>query len=1092
MKRTLLLSLALLVLLASLAPSALAEEKKAEKKGYAYYEYQFGIKLITYGFWNLAEKHFQNYLKDPKIPKDLRPKGYLGLAILYKARGQNRKATPKQREEYFDKALANLEEFLQKWPNKDTVEYRSAQVEKYGIEIDRVEAKINELEGLSLKDPERKAKEAAASAKLREAINELVKIHAAIREERAKFEDSIYEDCEKRGVDPPDYIEFPDEMNQRWYSIAFVLARAYLLYPRIYVRGTEEFKKALDFSLTGLEDFVWEHDNDSVYIYGGIFLGRLYADKLAITKDPEERQKYKNKVDSAFNDYVFAFGPDVYRQLREQAYNEYAEILLEIGSASDIIEKVWNRYTKDYPNWLDDTMYGEGYKLAAKVALAMLSENEATEAVDLLTKVIDKANLRQYSSAASEASKALATIIEKLGPENMDIKTLLQAGKGFKGKGDWATAISYYQYVIQGLDRRLTEEDLKQYDPKVRKKVMERYQDIEKRKVDIAVEAFENIAECFNALGMPLEAVVAANEAVSRYASKLDKAFDKDAVRKNILRAAKLAHYLARKLFFAQKREGVLSDSIGKLYMIALDNIEKVDESARQRVLFELGQIKQMFGDYEQAIAAYKKVAPDSDKYGDAQYNICFCYYKLSKNAEEKGDQAAKEKYQVQAVDSLKAVIDMKRKWGPEDAKKKRSWERKRSLCFMLLAQIYDALGNDDELIALAEKWMQLYTPVFKDSPDYVDHAISLNKYAIEAAIKKGDVQKAEALYTALKKLILGDNPTEVPANKTYNVSREVGARFVDIALSLAKAFEKAGDAEKQKYFAAESTKWQVIKTRDPVKLYAEMRKYEKTPDIYVRIGKDILSLLNDKMKTFTRKQLLAEDIIKAIYFPGDKKKTDQMRKLYKDFVNVFLGAKLRLKGKRVVIPVNYYKAKKAFDELEKLDPDKKTDFWRATIKDENGTTVATVSDLKKQVNYYYLRHLVYKRLWKPLMDQGDYETASKVLDYLVNYYKADDEYKMQAALAFRRVGRWEDALGLYGELIVNHRKGAEQCKYRYLVALTHFEHAQAVDKPAEKKDLLQKAIGQLNFIKGSYPEAYTQEMEKLRTRITAILNTLK
>ncbi|MDZ7815075.1 MAG: hypothetical protein U5N86_03440 [Planctomycetota bacterium] len=81
------LAMFLLVLIAVPQPS-FAEDQQGQKKGYADYEYEFGINLISYNFWKLAEEHFNNYLKDTKIPADKRVKGHLGLAILWQERGK--------------------------------------------------------------------------------------------------------------------------------------------------------------------------------------------------------------------------------------------------------------------------------------------------------------------------------------------------------------------------------------------------------------------------------------------------------------------------------------------------------------------------------------------------------------------------------------------------------------------------------------------------------------------------------------------------------------------------------------------------------------------------------------------------------------------------------------------------------------------------------------------------------------------------------------------------------------------------------------------------------------------------------------------
>ena len=279
---------------------AYAEAEKETKKDYSYYEYLFGSKLIDYKFWDLAEQHFTRYLKDPKVSKEMRPKGYLGLAKLFKEKGKNPNVTAEKRKEYFDKALANLREFLSKWPDKESAEYRTAVIEQYTIEIDRVEAAVNELKDIKHDDPDRVSKQNAATAKLKTAIDTLKQIHDAIRDEKQEFEDIFWE----KNPDA-EFVVFPEALETRWYSIGYVLARSYSIYPKIFVRGTDEFKKAVNFAMLGLEDFIWEHDTDSVYIQGGIYLARLYGDKFLISRSPNEREEMKQKVKETFQQYVF-------------------------------------------------------------------------------------------------------------------------------------------------------------------------------------------------------------------------------------------------------------------------------------------------------------------------------------------------------------------------------------------------------------------------------------------------------------------------------------------------------------------------------------------------------------------------------------------------------------------------------------------------------------------------------------------------------------------------------------------------------------------------------------------------------------------
>ncbi len=1050
-----------LVLLAILAPKAALAE---EKKDYAYYEYEFGIKLIKFNFWALAEQHFNNYLKDPKIPADARTRGYLGLAILYKNRGRNAKASPKEREEAFDKALANLNEFLQKWPDKNSPDYRSAEGEKYGIEIDRVEAKILEIETIPVSDESRKGKEEAARIKLREAITKLAQIHDSIRDERAKFEETWFE------KNPDDeWVEFPEEMDDRWFSIGYALARSYYLYPRIYVSGTDDFKKAIEFALNGLNDFVWEHSTDTVYIHGGMYLARLLAGMFAMTKVPEERETLRGKIDKTFQEYVFNFEPDAFQYLRELAFNEYAQILVELGYSDEILVKVWTKYITDYPNWIDETQYGQGYILASRVALVMLENNQAAQAVDILAKVIEKANLRNLSEAASIASKNLATIIERLGPETMDTVTLLQAGNGFKGKGDWASAITYYQYVIQGLDKRLDEEEMKKLDHKTRTEVQKKFDDFQKIKTDIGIEAFQSISECFVAVGMRLEAIISANEVLNRYSAK--NAVDKDKAQKTMLRAANTAYNVSREVFFEEYRRGVSSRDTGELYITALKNYEKFDPTKKDAMTYDLAQVKQMFADYLEAIELYKKIPDAHSQYANAQYNICVCYVRLSQDADAKGDAEGKAKFQVAAIDSLNAVINMDRKWGPADGSKQISWERRRSACFKLLADIYNRQNMNAELVALAEKWMTMYADKIAKDETYRADGDGIMRVAINAAIAMSDPAKADQLYMTVKdKVLLLGKTTDVAPGKKYDVAEEEGAPYVEICLKLGTAYGTANNADRQKFFTAEADKWSGG-NKSIGELYNELARFKKTPDIYVRKLKELLSKLEAQIEKYPlkRDEMLSDAYIKTIYFTGDKKKSDDMTAAYREFIDVFVGGR----GKRI----NYYDAKKKMDALKAFDPNKTLELWRQPM----------MKDIERVVDYYYMRLRSYNDSWEITMKAEDHELSATMLEYLIDYYRGKDELLINGAISMRKIKRFEKAIEYYGTLINDRRKDSSQCEYRFLAAITYFEIATSAESAKAKQDAIDSGLSQLGYIEKVYPDKYDDKMRDLRTKFEAL-----
>mgnify|MGYP000915964310 CR=1 FL=1 len=989
------------------------------------------------------------------------------------------------RSKAFEKAEEYLNEFFNKWGDKESSEYRAASVEKYSIEIDRTEARILELNALSPDDETRKVKEDAAKSKLYEAITTLKKIHAQISEERQDTIDKILEDADKQGIEL-EYVELPKEMEERWYAIGFVLARACEMYPRIFVKGTDPHKKAVLFSIESLEEFVYEHDTDSVYIYGGMYLGQLYAALIPYERDPAKRADLKTKVINMFEQYCFWLEPEFFPYLQELAYNELANILVGLGDRQTVYTLVWKKYTEDYPDWKESTEYGQGYLLAAKVARAMYENGEALEAVELLTSVIDRASLRGYTLAAATASKELAYIIQQLGPETMDIKTLLQAGKGFKSKEDWASAISYYQYVIQGLSRKFDEDTYKNMDRKMATAMKARYDAIQKEITEIAIEAFFDIAECFKANGMEMEALVASTEVVTRYSTKLSlvNASRRDAMEKILQRSASLAYGIARSQFYSAAKDGTLTKVTGDLFLRSLENISKLNPAIKGTIAFERGEVKRAFGDYLGSVGEYQTV-PDTDpRYADAQYNICVAYSNLSSTAKKAGNEEEATKYRVQAIDSLNAVIDMKRTFGPSEASRQRSWERKKSQCFILLADIYEDQKMNQDLKTLADRWAANFAEKLKVKADrayYLDDAMKLYVASIKAMVELKDAENAERLYNAVKAIALEGKPTSVPEGKKYDVTIDIGNIMSNICSDIARMFTELGNVEKQNSYQHEATAFQAEKS-NPFELFKDLSKYEKNPSLFIATAKQavlILEMPESGLADFEdltamkeiRDTLLSKEYTDTIYFPGDTKKMDQVTAKYKQFVESFVGSKKTR--------VNYSKANGYLEELAKLDPDKALALWTKPLMQGVDRTLAL----------YNLRLGLYRKIAEhiiPFCEKDapeEWPLALKALDYLQRYYGA--KYKLDAGYVARMAKDFEKARLIYGQLILSVQSdrtdpeaGAKQSLYRYYTSVVYYEWAMNSDNKADKLQYLTRAVEQLEFIMKAFPAVWEKNPE--------------
>ena len=584
---------------------------------------------------------------------------------------------------------------------------------------------------------------------------------------------------------------------------------------------------------------------------------------------------------------------------------------------------------------------------------------------------------------------------------------------------------------------------------------------------------------------MTLEAIVAANEVVNRYSGKLKTVSeaDKEKVEKLLLKSSKKAYSLSRTLFYSSYRKGIRSKVIGNLFVDVLKNLEKVDPSLKGRILYELGQVHQTNGDFTQAITSYGKVPKDDKKYGDAQYNICYCYVMLSKNAGEKGDDEAKKKYQVKAIDSLKAVIGMKRVWKAGAESNRKAWEKKRSQCFILLAQTYATQGMNKELLPLADQWFEMYKSVYEERKDYEEDFISLYRGSIYAAISFKNAEEADRLFEILKKQVLRkDNRLH---RGKYKVPEEIGLLFVNLTLDISKLHGELGNDEKRKYYEAESVKFEdSAGAKSILEQYRALRKYEKNDDIYNAKAIKLLDNLKKELVSFKRTAMLSEDYLDTIYFKGDKKKSDSMKKAYRDFVYRLCGKRTK---KRWKVRINYYTAGKKLEELIAFDPDKKLKLWKMPL----------MKDIEKNVTYYKIRQSLYKKLWPRLLKKGEYKLAVEILSYLMEYYPAENDYKINAAVAFRKTKQWKKALTIYAGLIAPRQKSSKQVKYRYLVAVTHYEayfamKSDANAKNKEKIEHLEKALRQLGSIQASYPEAFTEEMKNLKEKCEAALKALR
>ncbi|MFA4985401.1 MAG: hypothetical protein WC712_02340 [Candidatus Brocadiia bacterium] len=1066
------------------AARAEAPPPAAVGKTLADYEYDFGIWLVNRGFEKLAEAHFTKYLTDPKIPAAKRPMGYLGLAILYKRLGKLPRFSAKEREAYFQKALDNLTEFLTKCTDKNSPEYRSGLVEQYGIQIERVGAKVADISKLS--GDARKAEETKTAEELKKAIADLKDIHDKIREEREAYEQKVIAECEANGTEPPEPMVYPEEMEERWYMIGFVLAQAYRLYPEIYLRGTDDFKKAVEMSLLGLQDFVWEHDSDTVYIYGGMYLAELLAYKCLGTKDPKEKEALRGKIDDTMNQYAFFFPvenitTDTMAYLREKAFNKYAEILATIGSTDLIIPKVWTLYVRDYPNWLETTMFGEGYTLGSVVAAIMADNNDALTAVEMLTSIINKAQLRNMFDKVTFASQKLAVIIERLGPEAMDVKTLLQAGKGFKAKGDSDKAIRYYQYVIQKLDVKLDEEELGKLSPAEQKKRRDKFELLKKEIIDIGVEAFSDISECFKDLGLTVEALTAANEIIPRYYSLKDNAKDKEKIGLLIRRQGSVAFNLAREVFMASAKSDRVNKMAAQQLMLAIDNYIKVDPNVRSRMVYERGFVHQQMGSYLPAIESYKTIPQDDDKFGDAQYNICFCFFKLMTDAKTANDEAKTQEYQKMAIDSLANVINMERKWGPGQEAKQRSWERKRSQCFVLLCTIYNNLGMGKELIDLSDKWMAMYKDLAgtKEYKEIANHPLSLYKASVPAALALKDLAKAEDQYKSIKGYVLAGKAAEVAEDKKYDVNEETGQVMVELAGKLAEAF--AADEAKRTFYTHETDKFNVVVRDDPYDVYKnEFMKYAgKNDDLALRAGRKLDKMFDRLLAVpFDEKVMRSKEYTDAIYFAGDAAKTESARALYSKFVDAICGTKDKVG--------NYAAASRTLAELMAADPESKTDIWRKPM----------MLDVKRKVDFYNMRLNVYKTISPLVMKAGDYEYAVKVLEYVVAYYHKDAD-KYDLAMAYRKIGgsdNYKLAAILYGQILAPVLKSKEQVPIRYICAQMYFEWAKSLDPVKEKEEVIKQAeagLRQIANMQAQYPQEITPEMLRLKDQIEAFIASI-
>ncbi|MDZ7815074.1 MAG: hypothetical protein U5N86_03435 [Planctomycetota bacterium] len=611
------------------------------------------------------------------------------------------------------------------------------------------------MKGLPKDDDARKAAEQEASSQLKDAIDRLRKIHAVISEERQKYVDKIFEEAEKNDEPVPEIIYFPEEMDHRWGNIGYVLARACHLYPLIYIKGTDKHKEALEFALSMLQSFVWEHDTDSVYIIGGTYLGELHAAMAAHVRDPAEIEEIKKKVISTYNDYVFFFRADAFPYLQEKAFNDLAQLLTELGDRPAVYNTVWPMYIEKYPDWLEQTSYGQGYFLAGKVGIAMMENGESFKAIEMLTGVINQASLRGFTKAASYVSQQLATIIERVGAESLDIKTLLQAGKGFLVKQDYARAISYYQFVIQGLDKEFSEEYLRTLPRQQAQKLREK-QEVVKREInDIAVQAFVDIAKCFDALGMKFEAIVAANTAVSDYFSTIKKAVRPDEMRTALYSASLIAYGRAKDIFDTYDGNDMMSTVVADIYFEALENLAKMNPDRTGTVNYEIAEVHKAAGRYLKAIEKYKQVPQGERRFSFAQYNICVCYIRLSGEVEDAGDQEKATQYRRQAIDSLNAVINMEIEWGVGDESKRKSWDRRKSQCFKLLASIYTSEQMYEELIPLASQWLEYYGSKLNSEDRYMDDMIEMYEDSIMAAVKTENFEAIEKLYGELKGKLL-------------------------------------------------------------------------------------------------------------------------------------------------------------------------------------------------------------------------------------------------------------------------------------------------------------------------------------------------
>ncbi|MGB0953926.1 MAG: hypothetical protein ACPG31_11935 [Planctomycetota bacterium] len=508
-----------------------------------------------------------------------------------------------------------------------------------------------------------------------------------------------------------------------YYPTVYNRALVYLYWAQLYPAGSLERDQRAKQATEYLENFAIQAPflpSQRAY--------KSLADCYRVLGELEDSFDYYEYVSSNIKELILDEGPDLDPAFIEQLNNTVQDSdagMLKMLRESGQIALFWETYEK-FLDWVDEEridLSRSGYELQLMVAAQMVEEGRAGEAIALADEVA-KANER--STLRLRANTVMGTAIAIAPPDaDIPLDILYGSAEGAYYQKDYAAAVDGFRLLIPRLAGS------QQAD-------------------EFGARAYYFLGLSWANLKQPMLAAVThqigyydfpdeENEYALKNVQKWQKAAESFFTRNNtdtVLQA------------FNDEATAILIDLDGQGSDVQwnqgknLNKLAKQEASKNSKAKPGTPEAKKVVAAYGNAVRAYQAVPVESANYEKALLAILICEYesiRFDPTATDRSLSAIAD-YQGYVADAANA---------PKDPRQRKVRRESEPQGVFYLGRTYRELAKAGDASAWP-KVLETYEGMLERFPDQPELAYAGMSYRVEAMVRMGDVEGAEAEYAAM------------------------------------------------------------------------------------------------------------------------------------------------------------------------------------------------------------------------------------------------------------------------------------------------------------------------------------------------------